>query len=142
MQTDLDVYEFPAGIPGFEACTRFRLREDPRLQPLVRLENEPGPEPGFICVPVSVIARSFTYLVDPWEAELLDVAAGVHPATAGEPLCLAVLTLGGGAPTANLLAPVLLSRRTGRGVQAIQAGSAWSHVHRLDFAEEGRSKCS
>jgi len=50
----------------------------------------------------------------------------------GDVLCLAIITVPEGKPpTANLMAPLIVNRKTRLALQAIQVDSAYSHQHAL-----------
>ncbi len=101
-------YQFPRGIPAFEHIRRFCLIENPAHAPLVVLEGD--------------------------RLELADEeAAQLGPCSApGGLILLAVLTFREGlAPTANLLAPVVLNPETRVGLQSVQAHLPYSHLHPL-----------
>jgi flagellar assembly factor FliW len=72
----------------------------------------------------------------------LGLAPGSNPKTGSEVICFAIITLmDGQAPTANLLAPIVINPFTHRGVQSIQADSSYSHVHPLT-ARSREDTCS
>lgn len=114
---------FPNGLPAFESHRYFRLEARDRLAPLVELRSE-ADELSFCLLPIA--------LLDP--AYELTLADADRAALAFEPphelLALALVTLGeDSAPTANLLAPIVIDMATGRGVQAIRDDQRYSHQH-------------
>lgn len=121
-----DVYTFPAGLPAFEERMRFVVLRPPHLAPLVFLVS---PEPGplrFICVPVKTVAPAYELRLGGEDAAL------VMQEDTAELELLAVLTFEEGrAPTANLLAPVVLNPARRLGVQAVAADSPYSVAHSL-----------
>lgn len=121
-------FDFPLGLPAFEEHTRFRLNLSPPHAPLVFLESLLPPHPRFICLPVEEFFPGYAWQLDAEE----DARLGPGPR-----LCLAILTFPeSGAPTANLLAPVVLGLETRRGVQSIQTGGGWAADAPLPYGEE------
>ena len=107
-----DIFDFPNGLPGFEAEHRFLCIERPALRPVVFLQSIAKEELCFITLP----ARTLLGLASP-EAASLDQSLA----------CLAIVCLPSeGAPTANLLGPVVLSRETRKGVQAVRDDCRYS----------------
>lgn len=137
---DSPSYLFPAGIPAFESHTSFRLVRDPDLDPLLFLVSGQDSMLRLACIQARFLDASYTYELDEAEAAVLGVDAGRYSAGDERMACLAVLSVpDGGPPTANLMAPVVISYSSGRGLQAIQSGTAWSHAHRIDGEE---TECS
>lgn len=125
-------FDFPAGLPAFEKHIRFRLTTGPPYAPLVFLESLVAPHPRFICLPATEFFPGYEWRTDAAEEELLGE---------GPRLCLAILTFPEeGAPTANLLAPVVLGLATRRGVQSIQTGGGWAADYPLPAEEQ--AQCS
>lgn len=125
-----EVYEFPAGLPAFETERSFRLEAPQELAPLRLLVSQQSPGLRFVCTPASVLMPGYAYCLDPSESELLSESASAPRPEELE--CLIVLTFPrDGAPTANLLAPLVLNHETHKGVQSIQVASEYSHVHPL-----------
>lgn len=111
--TDAGVYYFEDGLPGFEQEHEFRLEAPPHLAPLLLLASAVTPGLRFVCVPAQILLADYQ-----WEPP-----GGC---------ALAILTFPEtGAPTANLLAPLVLDPRTRRGAQVIQADSGYSCQHPL-----------
>lgn len=128
------VVEFPEGIPAFETDTRFVLIERQETAPLVFLQSLVHSELCFVTIPVEWLEPDYE-LFTPLE-ELRDLGIGqATPNT--DVLCLAIVTaLAGRTPTANLMAPVVIHRRTRRGRQVVQAGSRYSFEHPLGNKQE------
>jgi len=121
------LFEFPCGLPAFEDERSFVLVERPDFSPLVLLQSSARPGLRFVCVPASVLVPDYRFELGEEESALL--GEGRHD-------CLAILTFPrSGEPTANLMAPIVLSRESMRGVQSIQSVSGYSHCHPL--REEG-----
>lgn len=137
---DSPTYLFPAGIPAFETHTLFRLERRPELDPLLFLVSGRDPGLRLACIQARFLDAGYGYELDEAEAAVLDVEPGRYTAQDERMACLAVLSVpDGGAPTANLMAPVVISYSSGRGLQAIQTGTGWSHAHRIAVEE---AECS
>lgn len=122
-------YDFPAGLPAFEELRRFRLVARPEFAPLMLLESAEREGLRFVCAPARLLAPGYRVEMSEEDEALLGLPAG----GGGRRLeCLAIVTFpASGAPTANLMAPLLLDAGTRRGVQSIQASSGYSHCHPL-----------
>lgn len=111
----LQLLHFAGGLPGFPASRVFQFVDlEPDLAPfrLLRCLDTPGVE--FVVAPPG---RLFTdYLVD------VDPATSAHLGL-GEPAATAVwlvVNVGAGAPTVNLLGPVVVNVATGSAAQVVQ----------------------
>jgi flagellar assembly factor FliW len=122
--TETDVFEFPAGLPGFESETRFLCIERPALRPIVFLQSVTSPELCFITLPASSVDPAYQVEIANEDLTVL----GVAPEYAETSLsCLAIVCLNSeGPPTANLLGPVILSRQTRKGIQAVRDDRRYS----------------
>jgi flagellar assembly factor FliW len=121
--------QFPAGLPGFEQCTRIALVERPSAAPLVFLQSLDLAEVCFLAAPVTTIDPEYQLSMT---LEDLDCLGLESRETADDLLCLAILAPSeSGKFTANLLAPVVIHQRTRRGVQAVRIDSRYSHQHPL-----------
>jgi flagellar assembly factor FliW len=130
------VFEFPAGLPGFEEERRFVPIEHAASRPIVFLQSLNRPSLCFITLPVLVVQRDFRLAISAEDLRTLELAEKRQPAIGAEVLCLTVLSVAEGKlPTANLLAPVVVNLKTRRGLQAIQTDSSYSHQHPVLAAE-------
>jgi flagellar assembly factor FliW len=121
--------QFPAGLPGFERCTRIALVERPSLSPLVFLQSLDLPEVCFLATPVTAIDPGYQLSMTLEDLECLGLES---LELAEDLLCLAILGPSeSGNFTANLLAPVVIHRKARRGVQAVRIDSRYSHQHPL-----------
>lgn len=137
---DSPSYLFPAGIPAFETHTSFHLVRDANLDPLLFLVSGRDAGLRLACIQARFLDAGYSYELDEAEAAVLGVEAGRYEAGDERMACLAVLSVPEGGPaTANLMAPVVISYASGRGLQAIQTGTAWSHAHRIGVEE---AECS
>ncbi|MBE0659309.1 MAG: flagellar assembly protein FliW [Bryobacteraceae bacterium] len=133
---DSPSYLFPAGIPAFETHTSFRLARDPKLDPLLFLVSGMDAGVRLPCIQARFLDADYAYELDGAEAAVLGVEPGRYTAVDERMACLAVLSVpDDGSPTANLMAPVVISYASGRGLQAIQMGGGWSHAHRIGGEE-------
>lgn len=119
------VVEFAEGLPAFEADTRFVLIEPPDTAPVVFLQSLVHPELCFTTVPAVCVDREFRLRAVEGDLEMIG-------GLAEDLLCLAILTLREDRPaTANLMAPVVIHRRTRKARQVIQYDSGYLFEHPL-----------
>jgi flagellar assembly factor FliW len=134
---DLDeaaILHFPAGLPGFEHCTRFALLERLPAAPIVFLQSLDQPEVCFLTAPVMEIDPAYQLAMTPEDLNCLGIQSPK------DVMCLAILAAAeDGRFTANLLAPVVIDRKTRRAVQAVRVDSRYSHQHPLAAVE---TRCS
>lgn len=131
------ILEVAGGLPAFEDETRFVLIEQAAVAPLVILQSLQTPELAFLTLPVLAVAPDYRLQMSAEDLQRLDLEAGRQPEIGQEVLCLAIVTLSpDGPPTANLMAPVVVNRRTRQALQAIQADSGYSHQHALRASRE------
>ncbi len=139
MNQETPSYHFPEGIPAFEEHKQFRLTRDPNLDPLLFLSSESEPALRFVCIQVRFLVSGYGYDLDEAGASLLGVPPGNYTAVDENLGCMAIISVGAEGPsTANLLAPVIINFGNGLGLQAVQAGSSWSHVHPIELPEAQR----
>ncbi|HEV3199835.1 MAG TPA: flagellar assembly protein FliW [Bryobacteraceae bacterium] len=127
--------EFPRGLPGFDDRRRFVALQFEDTAPLVFLQSLEVPDLCFITMPVLAVDPQYRLAVTGEDLGQLELSPKRQPRIGEEVLCLAVLSLGEGGPTANLLAPVVVNLRNLKAVQAVAAESGYSHQHVL-VAEE------
>ncbi|OHE77375.1 MAG: hypothetical protein A2107_14725 [Verrucomicrobia bacterium GWF2_62_7] len=129
-------YHFPEGIPAFEDHKRFTLARDPSLDPLLFLRSEIDPNLRFVCIQVRFLVSGYTYELDEAGAALLGVSPGNYTADDENLCCMTIISVSSEGPsTANLLAPVVINFENGLGLQAVQVGGEWSHVHPIELPE-------
>jgi flagellar assembly factor FliW len=135
---DLDeaaILHFPVGLPGFERCTRFALLEPPPSAPILFLQSLDQPEVCFLAAPVTAIDPAYQLAMTPEDSNSIGIESEE------DLVCLAILAPAeDGRFTANLLAPVVIDRKTRRAIQAVRVDSRYSHQHPLAAAEE--TQCS
>ncbi|MBI3968726.1 MAG: flagellar assembly protein FliW [Chloroflexi bacterium] len=131
---------FPAGLPGFEAHTSFVL-------------VDVDPDETFRWLQSRIDERIAFLAVDPWliapeyEFELSDEDALKLGLGNEAPLVLCIVTVpeNAEAATANLKAPLVVSRRSGFGKQVILSDERYSLRHPVfggtETARAGVSRC-
>jgi len=136
---ELDVDErqlvsFPAGLLGFEQFKDYVLL-DARQKPFFYLQSLDVAELAFILIDPFLFRPD--YLVDVSD----EVLAGIGVTAPNEVLVFAIVTVpaDGGAPTANLMGPVIINKSNRRGMQAVLADSRWKVKHDI-MAELAASK--
>ena len=122
-----DVFDFPNGLPGFEAEHRFLCIERPALRPVVFLQSIVQTNLCFITLPARSVDPGYELEVAAEERTILGFATTETPVWDQSLACLAIVCLpSDGVPTANLLGPVVLSRQTRKGVQAVRDDRRYS----------------
>ncbi len=108
--------DFPRGLVGFPGCRRWILLGDRCCSALAWLQSVDCPEVAVAVVSPRRFVPDFQLRVSRQELAPLDwrPADPVH--------VLVILTRRGETLALNLKAPLVLSLRTGRGVQVIQSG--------------------
>ena len=126
-----DAVEFPLGLPAFETERRFVLIRRDEVKPVVFLQSLQDKSLCFVTLPVESLDPGYQPQISEEDWNLL----GAESATDNERgfrrdlTMLAILSVTDSRPTANLLAPVVVHRATGKGVQAIRMDNAYSHQH-------------
>ena len=122
-----DVFDFPNGLPGFEAEHRFLCIERPALRPVVFLQSIVQTNLCFITLPARSVDPGYELEVAAEERTILGFATTETSVWNQSLACLAIVCLpSDGVPTANLLGPVVLSRETRKGVQAVRDDRRYS----------------
>jgi len=110
---------FAGGLPGFDQLRVFVIEPMPGdLAPFCRLRATDPPGVEFIVVPPGVLFPDYEVEVDEETVERLELRAE-------DASVLSIVTLSddGRAPTANLLGPIVVNRRTGAAAQVVLHGS-------------------
>ncbi len=131
------VFEFPAGVPGYDDATSFEL---------VPLGEAFGPYLGLRCTnaeqPMFIVTQPFAVGTD-----LVVEVDDLHQALLGldgpdDALVLLVVTLNGPGrmPSANMVAPIVINLRSRIGFQVLQPDSSLEMRHELSvpFHDESR----
>jgi len=123
-----NLYDFPAGIPGFEENKQFLFIDQPVTKPLVYMQSLTDPGLCFVALPILCVDPEYRLHIGPEDLKLLRCAADRQPRIGDEVLCLALLSLAEQQPpTVNMLAPVVVNLKTRTGLQAIQIDTEYSH---------------
>ena len=137
--TDTAVFQFPYGLPGFESERAFLFLQKPQTEPLMFLQSIRTPRLCFVLLPILVADPHYQVNLDAEDLAALHLPAGRQPRVGEEILCAAILRAGDSrqpAPTANLMAPVVVNLKEQIGIQAIQVDSPYSHQHPLTPGKE------
>lgn len=130
------LFYFPAGLPGFEDQTAFFFLTIPGSEPLFFLQSASMRDLCFILLPVLVVDPCYRLDLTPEELSELQYSPDQKPVIGPDVLCAAIVSSGeGDTPTANLMAPIVVSLEAKVGIQAIHAESGYSHRHPLPFEE-------
>ncbi len=132
--------EFPRGLPGFDHRRAFVAAHLPGKDPLVFLQSLEDPALCFITAPVAAIDPAYRLEVGEEDLALVGLPVSRRPVIGREALCLVVLSMREGGPTANLLGPVLINLRNRKAVQAVSVAPGYSHQHALE--PKGDPACS
>ena len=125
------VFDFPLGLPAFEAEHRFVPVELPEHSPLVFLQSLTNHELCFLALPVLVVDREYSLRVSADDLAALDLDTRRQPAL-GDVLVLTLISLHDSfSATANLMAPIVVNLKNRRAVQAIRDDRTYSHQHPL-----------
>ena len=124
--------EFPAGLPGFENCRWFLPLDDTARNPLLFLQSLEQPGLCFIMLPVLAIDPTYQLTLTEEDLSALALDATRQPVIGQGVLCFAVVAFGAdGVPTANLLAPVVISLKNGKAVQQVRDDAVYGCRHPL-----------
>lgn len=135
--TGESVVEFPEGMPAFEQQTRYVLIERPDSAPLIFLQSLDDPQLCFVTLPVGCVDARYQPRLEKSDFEAL----GMQTFDDQEVLCLVILTIPAqGPPTVNMMAPVVIHRRTRRARQVIQFDSGYSFRQQLQVSPAAPEK--
>jgi len=127
-----DVVQFRCGLPAFEQETRFLLMEPPESAPLIFLQSLTQSSLCFLTLPIMVIDPDYHLAVTHEDLQSLGLQPDRQPEIGPEVTCLAIVAVTENGPiTANLLAPIVMSRGERRALQAIRIDTTYSHEHPL-----------
>jgi flagellar assembly factor FliW len=125
---DEAVITLPRGLYGFEEERSFVMIESPHARPLIFLQSLASPDLCFLTLPVLVVDPEYRLDLAPEDLEEIAWPAAEPLVIGPDLLCLTPLTVRPGAPTtANLLAPVVVSMRECKAVQAVSIVPGYSH---------------
>jgi flagellar assembly factor FliW len=127
------VFDFPHGLPAFEEEQRFVLMEMKEHEPLVFLQSLTTPELCFLAFPILVVDRDYRLSVSVEDMAALELDPATSLELGRDLLVLTLVSLHDGfSATANLMAPIVISLKTRRGLQAIRQDFEYSHQHRIE----------
>jgi len=126
---------FPKGLPAFEERRNFAVLQFQDSAPLTFLQSLEAPDLCFVAMPVLAIEPQYRLEMSREDLEEIGLVVDRQPRMGDEVLCLTIVSLGEGGPTANLLAPVVVNIQNRKAVQAVAVQSGYSHQHAL-FAHE------
>ncbi len=133
---DGSVIEFAAGLPGFPHAHRFRLESlGAALHPFQRLRHL-GPhdlEIGFTVVAAGLLYPDYSVEID----EDHQASLGISSADDVVTYLLITVPRPPQPPTANLLGPVVINRRTGAAAQVVQHRSSYRVAEPLPASRPG-----
>jgi flagellar assembly factor FliW len=132
------VFQFPAGLPGFEKERGFVFLERPGTAPLMFMHSLSNPELCFILLPILVADPHYRLSLTDEDLSELQLAPRPKPRIGHDILCGGLVSVGneGRGPTVNLLAPIVLNLEKKVGLQVIQTQSGYSHRSPLNAQEE------
>jgi flagellar assembly factor FliW len=113
------VLDFGGGIPGFPASRHFKLEKlAPELQPFCVMRSVDDTGISFVLVAPGAVFPDYTIEIDEQHVANLELAS------ADDAMVLTIVTLGH-PPTANLLGPLVVNRRTRTAAQVVQYQSSY-----------------
>lgn len=111
--------EFPEGLPGFPEAHHFRLELlEEGLEPFRALRSADLPGLEFVVVPPGEVFSNYVIDIPEPDVERLGLES------AEDAVVLAIVTVAR-PPTANLLGPLVVNRRTFQARQVVLANSAY-----------------
>ena len=132
-----DVLTFPTGLPGFWHATRFVLLPHPNNTSIRYLQSADVPGLRFILVAAFSVMPDYQLAIDPIDMKSLLPSCDLNP-DALHPTNLdswfIISTPQPALLTINMLAPVVISNMSRRGVQAVRSDTLYSHAFPLDSA--------
>lgn len=111
--------EFPDGLPGFPDARHFVLEAlEEGFEPFCTMRSDDMDGLRFVVVPPGAVFENYVIEVPEDDVDRLGLDG------AGDALVLVIVTVSQ-PPTANLLGPVVINRRTGRARQVVLVGSSY-----------------
>lgn len=119
---DETLVEFAAGLPGFPDAHRFRLEDlGEALRPFQRLRHVGEPEMSFTVVLAGLLYPDYSVEIDEDHQATLGISSPEDVVT----YLMITVPRPPQPPTANLLGPVVVNRRTGVAAQVVQHRSSY-----------------
>jgi flagellar assembly factor FliW len=126
------VLTFPSGLPGFDKCRQFLFLHKPVAEPLIFMQSLDDHGLCFIVLPILVVDSNYVLQMTHEEMEEIGLQRAGQPQIGKDVFCGALICAGpGAAPTANLLAPIVVNLSNRIGIQVIQSASGYSHEEPL-----------
>ncbi len=122
--------EFPNGLPGFESEREFVLVERLESRPFLFLQSARRPALCFVTVPVPLLAPGYELDLSNEDCATLNFDQSDGEAADLDVLAI-VCAMEDRPATVNLLGPVVICRRSRRGVQTIRDDNRYSARHRV-----------
>jgi flagellar assembly factor FliW len=139
------VFEFPYGIPGFEAEHAFVFLEQPATHPLMFMQSLSRPDVCFILIPVRAADRHYKLCLSEENLFALRLPADSQPRMGKDILCSVMVCAADDQrphPTVNLFAPIVINLRRKIGIQAIQTEYSPRHPLISQVPQEELVACS
>jgi len=131
------IFDFPAGLPGFEDQVAFLFIEQPQTRPLVFIQSLLDTKLCFLAVPVLTVDAEYCLSLAPEDLTALGLEPDSAPKIGEEIGCFVLLTVAENAsPTVNLMSPIVINSRARKGIQAVPATSPYSLRHPLVLEKE------
>jgi flagellar assembly factor FliW len=124
---DEAVLQFPEGLIGFEACTRYAIVDRQDEKPVWWLQSLDKPQVAFILTEPRSVVPGYRPEIARTDLDALDLASSDEAE-------LHVMLVVAGSPkeiTANLLGPLVINPRRRLGKQVILHSGGYSAAHRL-----------
>lgn len=131
-----DVIHLPAGVVGLPALRRWLLLEPAAFAPLRWLQSLDRPGFGFPVAAAALYGEAYARSHD-WCA-LVDWDRAVTP----EVLVVTTVQPDGTTITGNLLAPLVVDVRSGRGLQIVLDNGEYGVCHPIDYVKFGLAETS
>ena len=131
------IFDFPAGLPGFEDQIAFLFIEQPQTRPLVFMQSLLNPALCFLALPVLGVDPEYRLNLSSEDLAALGLDSGSTPRIGAEISCFVLLTVTeDAAPTVNLMSPIVINLKSRKGIQAIPASSDYPLRHPLVLEKE------
>jgi flagellar assembly factor FliW len=131
------VFEFPTGVPGFEAERSFVFLELPGTHPLMFMQSLSRQDVCFILLPVLAADRDYELHLLEEDLAALRFPAGSQPQIGKDILCAVTVSAADSQrphPTVDLFAPIVVNLKQKIGIQVVQ--TQYSAQHPLRSEEE------
>jgi flagellar assembly factor FliW len=135
------VLTFPAGLPAFESRRRFILLDRPSTHPLLFLQSIEEADLCFPALPIQAVDPCYALSINSEDLELIGAPVRDGVPDPEKLACFVLVSIPhDSAPTANLLAPVVVNLATRVAVQAVRSDNLYSHQQPLGPATAPRQE--